>query len=440
MNILLTGRLEIPPPYGGLARRILNNCKMWLQNHKVCLLYQGKKERIDLMGADRSKLYFVYPFDTLRSIREDKIVGFLKHPLSLAQFMKLLIKYPKISLEILLIFAKLSFKKYSLKIFHYWNYAQKLIDIIQKEEIDIIESHYGFESTLVTEIVAKRFNLPVVVTSYAEAVYWEEKGKTKTEEYSPLFNLTYNKAKKIITPSWHCAKGPLKFVSKDKIVVIYSSIDIHQYDEYFAKGKEIKRELGFQERTKIILFVGQLDYRKGPQFLAKAAKEILREIPNAKIIFVGSDLGLRKELEEIIKDVKKGVIFTGGVDDKLLKKYYVICDVLVFPSVTEKECMGMSIKEAFAAGTPVVAFSIGGISEAVIDGETGYLVAPGNEKVLAEKIIKVLETDEKHKMKDVCIKRAKELFDVEVSARKEMEVLHKCVEENKQIKKTFGTR
>jgi len=429
MNILITGRIEIPPPYGGMARRILNNCKVWTgENHKVCLLYHSKKKEVDLMGADKVKIYFVYPFDMLRALRQKQFLPyFFKHPFSLLQFTQLIVNHLEIAWEIFKIFRNFSFKRYNLIIFHYWNYAQKLIEIIQKERIHIIEAHYGFESTLVSEIVADRLNIPVIISSYAEAVYWREKGEEKAEKYAPLFDITYNRAKKVIAPSWHCAKGPLRFVSRNKVEVIYSSIDVYQYEEYLKKEKEIKKEMGFKKEERIVLFVGMLDPRKGPQFLAKAAPYIFQKMPNTKIVFIGSDLGFKKKLETLVKNIRERVIFTGGISDELLRKYYTVCDVLAFPSITERECMGMSMKEAMACGKPVVGFSVGGIPEAIIDGETGYLVQPRNEKMLAEKIIKVLKGNERWRMKNACIKRAKELFDIEISARKEEEVLKECI-------------
>lgn len=427
MNILICGDADIPPPHGGLARRILTNIKEWEMEDNISVLVYHKKENIAKSGFKNCRVYNVY--DTLDmetsvwnnvrvalTVLYSSIIFFTLHPFI---SIRLLLKELELLLKGSFAFTKL------LTSLHY---AKMVHAILKKDRIESIEAHYGLESTLIVEYVAGSMGIPVVISSYAEAIFWRDaKGNNTAYSYDPLFKATFNNAKKIITPSRHCAKGPLRFVGNEKIDVIYSSIDTAQFDDLIGMVDKIKQDTGYVS-DKIVLFVGQLDNRKGPQYLARCAKVIVNAVPEARIIFIGNDMGAKKELEEIVKDIKDHVTFKGGVPDEELRKYYVISEVLVFPSLSDQECMGLSMKEAMAAGTPVVAFAVGGVPEAIDDGATGYLVKPKNETGLAAKITKILINNEKETMRDKCIRKSKELFEIKATAKKELKILRRSVE------------
>ncbi|MCK4352515.1 glycosyltransferase family 4 protein [candidate division WOR-3 bacterium] len=425
MNILIAGNADLPPPYGGMARRISNNVREWEKSHFVSILTFGRKPN---PGLKHTKFYSLYPVihESLRKI------DFLKGFIIASQKSVILLFYYSSLYKIIKRTFELVPRDYKYELLHYLGYACKLLKIINKDKIDIIEAQCAFKYSLIAELVGEFSGIPVVISSYAEAIYWEDrKGKDLSKRYDTLYKLVYNKAKKVISASKHCAKGPLKYISKNKVEVVYSSIDTHQFDSYFDKEKEIKKELGYID-NKIVLFVGQLYLRKGPQYLAKASSDIISQFPKVKIIFVGEDFGAKKTIVGAIRRLtdelplhSNNIIFTGRIDDEYLRKLYVISDVFVFPSITENECMGMSAKEALSAGVSVVAFKIGGIPEAVINGKTGYLVPPRDEKKLAQSIVNCLMQNTKAKMRNECRKRAKELFDIKVSAQKELQILKK---------------
>lgn len=78
--------------------------------------------------------------------------------------------------------------------------------------------------------------------------------------------------------------------------------------------------------------------------------------------------------------------FLGRVSDKRLSELYAACRALIVPNVEE---FGIAAVEAQASGRPVVAASVGGACETVIDGETGVLITPGNVGVLAEALAQI---------------------------------------------------
>ncbi len=426
MNLLVCGDADIPPPYGGLARRILTNIKEWEVENNISAVVYHKKENLGSLGLKNCKVYNIYG-------NMDKETSFgcnVKVALNVIySSLVFSASHPFVSSKLVLkeaeLFARGSFS--FIKLLTSLHYARTIYNIIKNDSINVIEAHYGFESALIVEYVAESLGIPVVISSYAEAIFWRDsQGNNIAYRYDPIFNTTFKKARKIITPSRHCSKGPLRFVDGEKIDVIYSSIDTSQFDNLVSSANKLKQEMGYQS-DRIVLFVGQLDSRKGPQYLARCAKVIINALPEARIVFIGNDMGAKKELEEIVKDIKNNVTFKGSVSDAELGKYYVIADVLVFPSLSDQECMGLSMKEAMAAGTPVVAFAVGGVPEAIDNGATGYLVKPMDEEELAAKIIKILTNNEKDMMRNNCIRKSKVLFDIKAGAKRELEILRSSI-------------
>jgi glycosyltransferase involved in cell wall biosynthesis len=117
-------------------------------------------------------------------------------------------------------------------------------------------------------------------------------------------------------------------------------------------------------------------------------------VPNAIFVLVG-DGSERASLEAQAARLGIGdrVIFLGYRDD--VAELLASCDLLVLPSLYEG--LPLSVLEAMAAGKPVVATSVGGTPEAVLDGETGFLVPSRDPTALVRAIQRLL--------KDACLRR-----------------------------------
>ena len=140
-------------------------------------------------------------------------------------------------------------------------------------------------------------------------------------------------------------------------------------------------------RGPVIGFVGRIEPRKGVLDLVRAAPLIRHEIPDARIVVVGSDpYGSDPAYLRAVTGSPE-IEHHAWVDDAAGLMRHL--DVLVLPS--RQEPFGTVLAEAMIVGTPVVATRVGGLSEVVDDHVTGRLVAPGDPRALAEGVLDVLD-------------------------------------------------
>ena len=159
------------------------------------------------------------------------------------------------------------------------------------------------------------------------------------------------------------------------------------HENTLSNGGSIRESLGLGD-CRVVLFVGRMIKRKGlTPFLMHSWPGITAAEPKARLLVVGDtpehalvrDPGEAAELQKALDEheLTKSVHFLGAVDDAYLWQCYALADVLVFPLVEVEgdiEGFGMVAIEAAAAGTPTVAFPIGGVVDAVVDGVNGRLV------------------------------------------------------------------
>jgi glycosyltransferase involved in cell wall biosynthesis len=138
------------------------------------------------------------------------------------------------------------------------------------------------------------------------------------------------------------------------------------------------------------IFVGMLIYLKGIHYLIRAFRDVALKHPKARLVIAGQGReeeklrGLAREL-----NLQQQVIFAGHLEQSVLAAYIKASRALILPSLTEG--LGRVAIEAQFLGKPVIASRIGGIPEIVIDGETGLLVEPGDERSLAEAMARLLD-------------------------------------------------
>src|SRR5262245_29712006 len=187
-------------------------------------------------------------------------------------------------------------------------------------------------------------------------------------------------------------------VAPEKIVVIRNGLSAaaeraSSDDDGRAKRRAaLLRELNLDEGAKLIGLVARLQPVKGHRYFIEAASRIAAAEPEAHFLLVG-DGALRREIEGQAArlGVNDRVHLLGDRNDAALVPAGF--DVAVSASLSEG--LPNAVIEAMAAGAPVVATAVGGTTELIIDGVTGFLVPPADADALARLILDTLQNPDR---------------------------------------------
>jgi len=180
-------------------------------------------------------------------------------------------------------------------------------------------------------------------------------------------------------------------VPEEKIFLVNNGIDLSEFPLGDKRTKLVLRSKFHLSGEPVVGIIARLSDVKGQDILIKAMSDVVKEIPNAKLLIVGEgkkEFVLRKLAEEL--SLSEHVVFYPTVNKT--NEVLSMLDVFVMPS--RQEGLGLSIMEAQASGLCVVASAVGGIPSLIKDGKTGILVESENVNLLAKGIVKALTDKE----------------------------------------------
>ena len=189
-------------------------------------------------------------------------------------------------------------------------------------------------------------------------------------------------------------------------------------EEFAPPGSDSIRVLRERYGGRFVLFSGRHRYYKGLEYLVRAAKDI-----DARVVIAGTGPE-RARTEALAQELGAGVEFVGALSHEDLVVHLHACDVMAFPSVERSEAFGISILEAHACGTPVVATTLGtGVEFANLHDRTGLNVTPRDAGALAASINKLLhDATLRGRLGETARARVRKEFDARQVARTEFEI------------------
>jgi len=189
------------------------------------------------------------------------------------------------------------------------------------------------------------------------------------------------------------------------VEVLYNPVVVREFDPLPDRST--------QPAAPTVLMMGVIDARKGPFDLAAAIPAVLQRVPTARFVFGGNgDIErLRRQVQDL--GVAEHVEILGWVSGEAKLAAFRQADVYCLPSYFEN--LPVSIIEGMAAGLPVVATDIAGVPEEVLEGETGFMVPPGDVPALADRLARLLgDPDLRARLGAAGRARAQACFDNEV--------------------------
>ncbi len=183
----------------------------------------------------------------------------------------------------------------------------------------------------------------------------------------------------------------IRGINSDGIKLIYNGLKIRS-DVPIDNIPNIRNEYGIDEPSFVIGSVGRLAKVKGQVYLIEAMQSILKDVENCRLLIAGEGPE-RGYLEYLIEkyNLREKVKLLGYVRN--IEQFLAVIDLFVLPSLSEG--LPMSLLEAMAAGKPVLASAVGGITEVIENGDSGVLVPPADPSSLAESVKELYRSSER---------------------------------------------
>lgn len=281
--------------------------------------------------------------------------------------------------------------EFPLTSFYNANFARQVrgcAALLRQNQIDIVHTH-DFYTNIFGMAAATLASTPVKIASKRETAAMRSRGQDFIEK------LAFGRADAIVANSAAVRKHlENSGIASAKIEVIHNGIDPERFSAGTGNRQEVCRAFGLShdDGLKFVTMVANLRHPvKNVPMLLHVARFIVETQPKVHFVIAGEG-ELEAELKHLAKGlgVAENVHFIGRCTD--VPALLSISYACVLTSTAEG--FSNSILEYMAAGRPVVATNVGGAAEAIVDGETGYLVDPNDEKTMADRLFFLIEAEQ----------------------------------------------
>lgn len=284
----------------------------------------------------------------------------------------------------------------------------KLVILLRREKIRILHTHL-VHASIVGRVAAKLAGIRLITTTRHYA-YWNR--RKSLARWMERRTATFNSNSIAISESVKKYMTVKEKYRSENIVLLHNAVDLSMFNSTNRVGSSGMTN-GF-----VIGSIGRLHPSKGYETLLRSIPCVKQRFPGVKLIIVGT--GREKDnLERLSAQlgVSSEVDFLGAKRPSEIPRLLKTLDLFVLAS--NWEGFGLAAVEAMASGLPVVATDVGGLSEIVEDGRTGFLVPPGEPRMLAEKVVHLLQNpDLRRQMGKRGRIRARALFSLEDMIKK----------------------
>lgn len=373
----------LPPPYGGIAK--------FLSHMLPLLVAHGYP-----VWAAMPRHYSPHDYPAYQAQGVNIVIPRGQKKLTVATAFKLAVQYAPALWERTVQY-KLPLKEALVLLFRW---LPELDDVLDKhgDQIDLIHVYDApWAQGWIGKLLSEKYQKPWVLTTYGEVVPHRDPIQLideLSEQYRPFCKKIVEQARVIGSMTAYCA-SKLAYIGVDpsRVLPTHHIVGMEAFIQRPALTDELTVKYPILQQKRIVLFVGQLLPRKGPDLLLRVIGDILIQHPDCFFVFIGPDLGFLPELKKMAAEYKvtNSCLFTGPLSDEEVTAFYWQSTLFVFPTVSPIECLGLTFVQAIYAHCPVVASDISGVPEIIRDGENGLLFAPGQPQQLYKAIIRLLD-------------------------------------------------
>jgi glycosyltransferase involved in cell wall biosynthesis len=263
--------------------------------------------------------------------------------------------------------------------------------LIRTQQVRIV--HTFFEtSDLWGSLIAKLSGVPALISSRRDmGILRAPKHQPAYRVLSPLFNLVLAVSDEVRA---FCIRHD--GLDPEKVLTLYNGVEMERV-AVATDVTTLRASMGLGGASHLVSTVGHVRPVKGLDILIRAAATVCQEFPRAMFLVIG-DVHAPAHFQELLElteslGLNENVRFVGPSEDvfSLLK----MSDVFCLPS--RSEGFSNALLEAMACSLPCVATRVGGNSEALKDGQSGFLIESENPRLLADRILTLLRQPERAK-------------------------------------------
>jgi glycosyltransferase involved in cell wall biosynthesis len=276
-----------------------------------------------------------------------------------------------------------------------WSVAKRLRQAVVRHGIDLLHSHQYTPFFYAATSRCLSSEPPVLFTEHGR--HYPDRRSVKRVIANRVLLRRHDR----VTAVGAFVKQALVYnegIPAPRIEVVLNGIDPERFsdDHLIGVGADARRELGIPPERPVILQVARFHPVKDHATAIRALAEVVKQVPDALLVLAG-DGDRRVDAQSLVDDLglTSNVRFLGVRSD--IPRLMAAADVFMLSSLSEG--ISVTLLEAMAASLPIVTTDVGGNSEIVVDGETGYLSPRGDESRLAGNLVRLLRDDDaRHRM------------------------------------------
>ena len=271
-----------------------------------------------------------------------------------------------------------------------WNIVSRITKLLRDQNPDVVELHF-IDAHFAGALACRRAKVPVVLSCRRDLGHqYGFKGTWLMKLGNPFVTRFIANAKLVAQ-----AMSKLEGIDAKKFDVIYNGIDLVAFDEK-ANGPVLQEFVEQTQGRRVVSIAANLRPVKNVPLFLDAMAIVAKQVPDVIFALMG-DGSLRAALEQQAHElgIADRTLFLGSVPSvaPYLKRSHVAC------LTSHAEGFSNSVVEYMASSLPVVVTEVGGLPEAVIPEQTGFVVPPGDKDALASRVVHLLQLPEEDRQK-----------------------------------------
>lgn len=274
-----------------------------------------------------------------------------------------------------------------------WRTYGRLVSRLRELKPDVVHTHSS-KAGIIGRWAAHRAKVPAIIHTIHGLAFTASTSQAVNNVYRWLERRTAPITTKIVCVAQAMAEQSLAadIGHPGQYVTVYSGMETQSYVSPPVTREVARAQLGLSPQHVVVGTIARLFHLKGHDDLLAAAPALCGQFPNLRFLWLGDGI-LRPQFEQRMSEMgfRDRFILPGMVPPTRVPELAGAMDILVHPS--RREGLARALPQGQLAGCPVIAYDIDGNREGLIDGETGYVVAPFDQDQLIACLKRLIEDE-----------------------------------------------